>query len=311
MTADVLIYRLYRLRRLIVAAVLPPLLVVLVIATVKPALALVLLPVAILGPLANVVFYPRVTGENLTVSLALALCLALVATIGPDIGIFGIILRLLGLVVLFALVLTLLSGRISGWLSGGEAQSIVVRAKARSKLAAEELRAGLCYFPGRSDPAVQCGPLDQKRQFAVVKKLLMPIGSAKFAGATMDIELTAAIVEQTPTSHEVSVRLQDAEPDDPWNTMRHEFEPLRRGTKVTYQETAIVSSREAWSMWLLDYHADYLAADIERAEGRSPRANYSFNTRLLLVDLLGLVFPGSKVPPMAANAGLPTDGQDA
>ncbi|MBY4895193.1 hypothetical protein KUL25_20720 [Rhodobacteraceae bacterium N5(2021)] len=99
-----LLYRLFRLRRLICVAILLPMLSVAIVYLLKGPVALALAPIAVLVPVAHVLWYPNARMETLPVSISLSFVLILGGMIGPDVGLVGLALRLAGIAVLGGLL---------------------------------------------------------------------------------------------------------------------------------------------------------------------------------------------------------------
>lgn len=300
MSLRVLGYRAYRLRRLILLAIVPPALVVLALAAMKGPGAFVFLVLAVGLPLLHALRYPTAWTETLVVSGVLAVLLALAGTIGPDVGLPGLALRLVGLGLLgFALFL---AGTViaAGLLERGTPRAVLTKASRRSRLPLEEIKPRITLWPGRKDARTTCGAADAEGAFLVTLHHKMSDLSEQ-GYQDFDIELYAQILEDTETAHEVmsvAVRAPDlleteedeaapAEKPAPLIAVtRYEFRPLARGTRVTLAERGVdMTPLMALGYWLQDYHADYLTDEIDRAEGRRPRANRSTAQEQMVVDI--------------------------
>jgi hypothetical protein len=186
------------------------------------------------------------------------------------------------------------------------------RARRRSRLAPDALKAAITLYPGRSDARVTCGAADEDGAFPVTIRHtiadLSPDGSAPF-----DVLLYAQVLESAPDHHEVmsieagrsgedEAEALDAQlremmeeagmepepkPDPVISVTRHQFRPARRGgTVVEIAERGGSLPRGlALGFWLQDYMADYLTDEVDRAEGRAPRANRFGPQDHLIVDL--------------------------
>jgi hypothetical protein len=311
MGIDVFAYRLYRLRRLIAVAVAFPVLVVLAIAALKGPAAFVLLVLAVGAPLAHALRYPNAWTETLAVSFTMAVLLALAGTIGPGLGLVGLALRLGGLVLLGLVLLMAMGALLPRLLLGGPQQPVQARARRRSRLSPEALKAAITLYPGREDPRASCSDADEDGAFAVCIRPEMPALDPA-ARATAEIRLFAQVLTSTPERHEVMSVEDDgraeAEDVDPGEEVedafggagpdqaaeaepeititRHDFVRLRRGTRVEVSERGAVMPRGlALGFWLQDYMADHLTDEIDRAEGRRPRANRAAPHEQLSVDL--------------------------
>lgn len=314
MGIDVFAYRIYRLRRLLGVAVALPVLVVAGIAALKGPAAVVLLVLAVGAPLAHVLRYPNAWMETLTVSLTVAVLLALAGTIiGPDLGLDGLALRLAGLVALGFVLLLALGAVLPMLLLGGTERPVQAWARRRSRLTPEALKSAITLYPGRDDPRVTCSPADADGAFAVSIRHEMPARDPS-APATAEIRLFAQVLSSTPERHEVMSVEDDGlseveafDPDEEFGDVlddaglgqetetetepaitvtRHSFVPLRRGTRVEVCERGAVMPRGlALGFWLQDYMADHLTDEIDRAEGRRPRANRAAPHEQLIVGL--------------------------
>ncbi|MEL6167967.1 MAG: hypothetical protein AAFR35_04705 [Pseudomonadota bacterium] len=305
MTRAVMFYRFYRLRRLLVAVVVPPALVVLIIAALKGPAAFALLPLALGIPVWHAVRYPTSWLESVAISVTLAIVLAISGTIGPDVGLIGLMLRLVGLGILaFGLFLGL-SLVLSDLLVRGPEQEITARATRRSSLDPETLKARITLYPGRADDMVICGSPDGDGMFPITLKHRMSVLSdedttldAAYADdptvtvggpedpGMFDINLFGVVITSDATTHEV-MSIEDG--GDVPSVTRYLFKPLKRGTRVTIEERgAPMSLGMRIGFWLQDYIADYLTDEVDRAEGREKRANRFQVQDQFLVDLAGL-----------------------
>ena len=322
MTADVLLYRLYRLRRLILVAVLPPALVVVAVASAKGPAALVLLALAVGVPLAHALRYPNVWFETLSVSLVLSVLLALAGAIGPDVGILGLALRLIGLFLLGAVLFLAAVALLPALLAAGPPRPITARARRRTRLSPAEAKARITLHPSREDDRVSCGAPDADGTFAVSIRHSVPslTGSEP---EPLEILLFAQVLTSTDSVHEVMSVTAGAQPpagpcgqadsgdgqggkndaldDDapPEITVtRHVFTPGRRGTLVELAETGPGMTRFlALGFWLQDCLADHLTDEIDRAEGRAPRANRFAPQDQLVADLARALVGPQPVQP--------------
>ena len=308
MAADVLFYRLYRLRRLILVAALPPALAAGAVAAVKGPAALVLLVPAVGVPLAHALRYPNAWTETLAVSLAMSVLLPLAGTIGGAVGLPGLALRLAGLGALGVVLFLLASRAVPALLRRGRARRITAHARRRTALPLDAAREAVTLHPGREDGKVSCGQADADGTFPVTIRHRMP-ALAVGEEAGFDVLLYAQVLESTDTVHEVmSVEAgpvaptpgpggpdaqggeradaQDDEPAPEVCFVRHVFTPGARGTLVEVAETgAEMTPFLAFGFWLQDGMADRLTDEIDRAEGRPPRANRFAGQDQLVVDL--------------------------
>lgn len=286
----VMSYRLFRLRRLVAAGLTPPLLVWLLVYAAKGPVAMALLPLALLPVPAHVLRYPNAWMETLALSFTVASLLGLAATIGPDVSLFGLAFRLLGLAVLGLVCLAVLSLGIMALLGLGRARSFTTRSRRFSRLDPESLRSRITLFPGRSDPKVTCGPANADGMFDITLHHLLPgsFEEGTDSEAPFDIKLMGLIVDQSDTHHD----LISIDPDTQDTTAtRFHFEPTEGGTYVTLEERAVpLPFGYRAGYWLQDYLADYLTDEIERAEERTPVANRFASQEHLIFELAGAVF---------------------
>ena len=317
MAADVLFYRLYRLRRLILVAALPPALAIGAVAAVTGPAALVLLVLAVGVPLAHVLRYPNAWTETLAVSLVMSVLLPLAGTIGGDVGLPGLALRLAGLGALGGVLFLLASWAVPALLCRGRAREVTARARRRTALPADAAKAAVTLHPGREDGKVSCGQADADGTFPVTIRHRMP-GLAAGEEAGFDVLLYAQVLESNETVHEVmsveagpvapmagpggpaadGAKREDAQDDEPAPEVcfvRHVFTPGARGTVVEVAETgAEMTPFLAFGFWLQDGMADWLTDEIDRAEGRPPRANRFAGQDQLVVDLVRVVAGGRR-----------------
>lgn len=283
MNVDLFLYRVHRLRRLIILAALPPMIVVLLIWLFAPGLAWALLPFAVLCPMAHAVFYPNMQDETLAVSLTLTVVFALIGLIAPSIGWISAFFGLIAL--LFVAFLMFMFFSLYPVLSfiRGDRETPVLKARAKSKLPLEDLRKAITFYPGRHDRFVDCGAPNSDGAFPVQMRVFAPSGSDE---DTTEVELEAVITEQGPDVHEIESGVAG---EDDFSIVRHEFKERRKGTLVIMEERPMVLPKSQYfGMWLTDYMADYLTAEIERAEESPPRANRSFPPKMMIGDIAKL-----------------------
>ncbi len=307
MTLTLLTYRLFRLRRLIVLSILPPVAVVLVLAALKGPAALVFLVFAIGAPLAHILRFPNSWLESVAISLTTAILLGVAGTIGPDVGLVGLAFRIFWLAILGIVLFFILSTRVPEWFDFGEAKAFTARTSRFTKLDAETVKKAITLYPGRTDDKVVCGEPDSDGVFPITFKHQMQVMDLGFevdtadaeemniaADGSFDLELFGVVVKSTPELHELISIMPDSEE----TTMtRFHFKPKRRGTKVTMEERGIPMSRGyAFGFWLQDYIADYLTDEVDRAEGRTPRANRFQSQDQLIVSMAEAFFAIFKGP---------------
>ena len=297
MTANVLLYRLWRLRRLIAVAILPPLMVTALSLPAGHAAPGLFVALSVLVPLAHVLAYPKDWAETMTVSLVLAFTLWLASGIDPDAGLLSVALRTIGLSAL-ALVLFLFTIMPMGLILalGPMRESGHVRATGHSRLPTAELKSAITLYPGRKDARTTCGPADAdgvfavetRHEFARVDGVCTGEPDDTFdADGTMAVRFSASVVSTGEDHHEV---ITFEEPGGAIEASRHAFEATGSGTRVTVEETtAGLTGGMALGFWLQDYLADHLTDEIDAAEGRAPRANRAFPQTSLFIDILGWI----------------------
>ncbi len=302
-------YRLYRLRRLIVFAAIPPLLVWLAIFALKGPAAWALLPLAVLPTTLHVVRYPSVWFETMAVSVTTVVVLGLAGTISGDVGPVGLVFRTLGLAVVAFLVFMVAVSVLPGWLSGGPESVRSYRVRRWSRLDAATLKDRITLYPGRNDERAECGPAREDGIFEVTLKNRLAYDDywpdlptvddpedededgAAFEKVTpdadgtipFDITLYGIVLESTPERHDV-VFVEDGVAQT--STTRHRFRKGRRGTRVELLERGTPMSRgNQLGFWLQDYAADGLFDDVCRAEGRARIAIRADAHRQLVMDI--------------------------
>lgn len=327
------IYRIYRLRRLALVASLPPVLVVLGVGALKGPAALALLPLALGAPIAHLIRYPTAWMETVVVSLITSIVVALAGTIGADVNLVGLVLRIVALALMAFVLFLGLSSVLPGWLIAGEPRPHVAQTRKWSRLPPGELKAAITLYPGRQDERVTCSAPDEDGAFAVTVHQQVA-GICDDMPEAFDIEMFAQVLTSTQSEHEVMcVEAEDTdeaieeafaeageEMDDELrealaamreeaeNTppavavSRHTFHAARRGgTVVEVAETSTVMSRGmAFGFWVQDYYADHLTDEIDRAEGRPARSNRSSPQAQMIVDLARL-FVRNRTPEAPAE----------
>ena len=297
-----LMYRLFRLRRLYLAAMILPALAVVLVSLFKGPIAFVFLIFAILLPLLHVIRYPNACTETLAVSATLTLLIGVAGTIGPDVGLLGLALRILGLAVLGFIGFFASSTLIPFALDLGPAKPVFAKARRSSALAAAELRKAITLYPGRIDDRVECGAADEKGVFPITLKHQAPSleflddPESEVVEEDFHIELFGVVLSSTDDSHEV-VCMQDESEDT--TTTKYTFVSRKNGTTVEIAEYgAPMSPGYAFCFWLQDYIADYLTDEVDRAEGHASRANRFHSQDQLLFDLARLFVgkPGGTEP---------------
>ncbi|MEO1677393.1 MAG: hypothetical protein AAFU80_04455 [Pseudomonadota bacterium] len=264
-TLGIAFYRLIRLRRLIVFAAVPPVLVLLVLALVKGQAAFYLLPLAVGLPFLHALRFPTAWIETLSVSITLAIALVVAGTVRAGLGLDELALRLLALGALAAVIFVIISLLLPVVLSRGEEVPVIGRASRRVRLTPDEARARLSLYPGRSDGQVTCGDLQEDGVFDVT---LHPLGTPD---AAFDLQFYAVILEDAAGT--LDIMAVEEETKETTRT-RSTFTPARRGTRVDICETgAMMPWGLALGYWLQDHMADSLADEVARAEGRRSRAN--------------------------------------
>ncbi len=312
----ILAYRLYRLRRLIVAAMILPLLVVGLIALLKGPAAMAFLPFAVLLPLAHVLRYPTSWMETFAVSFTLSILLGLAGTIGPDVGTAGLISRMVGLGVLGFILFMFFVTVTPNLLGVGASKPMTVRARRISTLDPATLKEKIALYPGRKDDKVICGPAGDDGVFEITYKHRME-GFADFAfdsnevsdeelrdmgftrtqfeemtaedPSAFNVTFNAVVVASTPETHDI-IAIEPLGTDT--TATRYTFTPRKSGSTITMEErTPPMAGGMRFGFWLQDYIADFLTDEVDRAEGREQRANRFTDHGQLIVDIAKLFVP--------------------
>ena len=287
---DLLLYRLFRLRRTIIAGILPCLATVLIVSSRTGQTHELLVLLAIALPTTHVVLYPNNWSETLAVSVSLSLGLGLAATIPADMGGIGLLFRLALLLLLTASAFLLLVVPFSLLAMAGPLREFRGAATRVSRLSADELRAAVTLYPGRQSTRLICGAPDEDGIFPVHMHIRMdPLTFETAKDCTPDIEheIRASIASSGPDHHHVFFA-----DGDRIGATRHTFEAHGAETRVTMWESGgEMALGEHLGMWLTDYLADYLTDEIDRAEQRAPRANRAFAHKQLVVDMANFLVP--------------------
>ncbi|MDA8587008.1 hypothetical protein N9L47_12220 [Rhodobacteraceae bacterium] len=299
---DILLYRLFRLRRTLVLGIFPSLTTVLAIGLYSGETYSHLIALAVLIPVAHVVVYPNNWTETLAVSLILSVCLGLATFIPPHLDTGPLLIRAFGLSFLWIVLFFILIVSLGHLESAGPTSDKPVRTSAWSGLPPDVLRKTLTLYPGRKDDNVTCGEADAEGRFPVTIRQV-------FTPPTYSIDLTPemeeigmsqdgvieshghAVIHSTgPDHHEVFHF--DAETDEV-SVSRYSFHDLEeKGTRVVLEEAGIaLSIGNHFGMWLSDFLTDYLTHGIDAAEARRPRANRAFAHRQLVVDIANVIIP--------------------
>jgi hypothetical protein len=281
MYLNVMVYRLFRLRRLILVSVLPPCLAVLAIYVVKGPSALYLLPFALLGPGLHILRYPNAWTESLAVSLTLSVVLGLAGTVGTDVGLIGLSLRLVGLGVVGVIVFLAVSTLGAGLLFFGPEKEFTVSAHRKSRLDPATLKKRITLYPGRVDDRVSCGQAREDGVFPVTMK--HQISDLSDAGSEqIDVTYFGFVLTDRPELHELIAIPGDG---GDTSTTQHSFIEQRKGTIVNLSERSLPVTYGFFAgYWLQDYLADHLTDEIDHAEGRAMRANRFQKHDMLLLD---------------------------
>ena len=308
MSMQIVLYRLYRLRRLLVVAAVPPLLVWLVIFALKGPAAWALLPFALLPTTLHVLRYPNIWNETMAVSVTTVVVLALAGTISANVGIAGLALRVAGLGLLAFLVFMVAVAVLPFKLMGGPESKRTYSARATSHLDVPTLKERITYYPGRKDERVECGPEREDGVFEITLKHRMvafDCGMGQISAEDLeddeelqdfvlpepdengeipfDITMYAVVLQSTEDCHDV-VFIEEGSKET--TTTRHRFRAGRKGTHVELTETgAPMSTGMHFGFWVQDYMADHLTDEIARAEGRDSPANRFQSQGQLVVDI--------------------------
>ena len=307
MSLDVLVYRIFRLWKVIVLGVVFPLATVWTASIHNGSDYPVLMTLAVLIPGFHAIRYPGMWQETLIVSLILSLCLWLATMIEPGLTTGEMVWRVFWLIVMaFVLFLGAITP-VSMLTIIGPKQVLTARAVQRSRLDADSLRAALPLFPGKVGPRINCGPADEEGRFSVTIEPC-PVETVNYEiqpeyGYVDDDDPGLETVENENASCTFHAVVHDSGPGhheiftyfDPGEigVQRHTFKPLKgRGTEVTVEETGHrLPVVQIFGFWLIGYMADHLTHELDMAEGRTPRANRAFPQKQLVVDIANFVLP--------------------
>ncbi|MEM9795135.1 MAG: hypothetical protein AAF919_01510 [Pseudomonadota bacterium] len=270
MTSRLALYRLFRLRRLIGVASGVPTLLLLFFALFAGWEALLLLPLTIGLPLAHALRYPNEWVETILLSALLVAGIYLTGVIGVFLGPVGKAVLVLLVVAIAVGLFIWLSERVPDWLDQGVEEPLMVTARARSRRPLAELRDKIVLTPGRRDARVTCHQPDDDGLFKVTYHFETPTVGG-FALMTNPVSFKVRQEVDEPECHEVRVV---GETGNDVSALRTSFAKTWRGTAITMEEIAEpMTKANAVGFWLMDGLADYLTDELDRAEGRPPRAN--------------------------------------
>lgn len=299
---DILLYRLYRLRRMLVLGIVPSLATVWAISLYSGQFYPVLAALAVLVPVAHAITYPNNWSETLAVSIVLSVCLALATYNPPELAIRDVFMRAFWLTFLWFVLFLIVINPIATLCNCGPVSDKPFRASKQSRLPAEELRKTLTYYPGREDEKVTCGEADAEGRFPVTIRQVFtphtysddPIPELEEVGISpdglMETHGHAVINFSGPDHHEVFYF--DSE-NDFVTVCRYSFLDLGPiGTRVVLEEAGTpLTMGQRFGMWVTDFLSDYLTDCIDTAEGRSHRANRAFVHKQLVVDIANIIVP--------------------
>ncbi|QMU57821.1 MAG: hypothetical protein GKR98_06195 [Boseongicola sp.] len=309
MTFEILMYRILRLRRLIVFSSLLPWIVALTyIADWGPFGAGIVAVIALL-PVVHLVFYPNAWMETVSVSITSALVLTGGVFIDPAMSSEQIGQRMFGLTILGTILFFMMTVVVGFCTELGPRRTFVLRSSERSSLDIEPLRRAITLYPGRRDDRVDCGEPNAEGIFPITLYLQgisssnsgdeqITVGDAQTVtedGIVLpEMDMSGLIAKSNDAVHEVNTFTNDGQDQ---GLCRHEFSRRGNQTIVEYQEYA---SGLTWAirfgMYLQDYLTDYLVSEIDAAEGRSPRALRSEPIHQLVVDIARKWFPPEPGP---------------
>lgn len=305
MLLNLISYRLFRLRRLIVLTMLPTVLAFSMVFAQVAQPELLGLGLVACFPLIHVLVYPGQWMETIAVSVASVAMIFAVPhldfTLPPVMRALWFALFLTLMMVLFCAVIWV----ICVTMMKGPTRRVTLRSTATSKLAPEVLKEAITLHPGRDDDYVTCYPPDADGLFRAILHLqnivaapdqkeleALPdsVHTITDAGEVeTDAFLTCKIEKSTETEHHVV--FHTGEDLVPGVTIHH-FEAFAGGTRVTVMENSQpMPVLVTLGMWLEDYATDYLVCEIERAERAPPISNRNRTLRQFVVDLAWLMKP--------------------
>ncbi|KIT15822.1 hypothetical protein [Jannaschia aquimarina] len=268
MALRVLLYRLYRLRRLVLSAITLPLLLAIVIAGFAGGWTYGLLPLALL-PAAHALRYPHEWSETLMVSAVLMAVIYPLGIVGTFLGPFGLIVlfcvALAGGVALFAWLTQI----VPEWLNEGPAEAVTLEARTRSRLSVATLRERVLLRPGRRDARITCGAADAGGKFSVTCTF-PPMRRGGFELQAAALRFRARREEDAGGWDEVRTVSDDGKDV---SALRLRFRKTVLGTLIEAEEvTEPVTRGHAIGLWLVDGLADLLTDELDRAAGRPVRS---------------------------------------
>ncbi|MGR3435899.1 MAG: hypothetical protein ACU0CO_13585 [Shimia sp.] len=268
------IYRLWRLHRRIALEAAIVAIFLLVLAVFVGRDALFFAPLAVIAPVAHALAYPHAWEEGLVVATLTGAGALMLASIGADVGLAGLVVRLVVVAGLLLALFCAASLRID-LLHGGPEREVRARARAVTLMDAETLRHGICHRPGHVFGRISCGEADPEGWFPIA--LAARMSSTTLLGEeTVETVLDARLVEDLPTRVTVETRLHGSD-DLPIRETRS-FRPLSVGplaaTLVTVEEEVDrMPFGLALGLWLTRPGADALTEALDAAEGVAMRAN--------------------------------------
>lgn len=296
---DILAYRLFRNRRVILLGLIPALATLSAVQSYTGQANLLWLVIGLAVPVWHALIYPNNWTETLAVSVATSACVVLAAIIPPDLETGALFMRYFWLVLGWFAIFFVLVWPFSLLGVSGPVSCPPIGAAAVSRLDAETLKAAMTYYPGRKDNRVICGPADEDGRFPVTLRQEFTVLSFEDEAASdrhgvdadgvLENHGTAVVHSTGPDHHEIFY-FEDATTVTACN---FRFIDLGdQGTRIVIEEVGTPLHAGQWfGMWISDYLADYLTDHIDAAEGRAPRANRAFRHKQLVVDLANVIVP--------------------
>jgi len=261
-------YRLFRLRRLIAVATVPPVLTAYLLGRVGPEDMLVFAAVVCAAMALHAVIFPIVILETLALSLSLS---AVLAMFSWETGMLGFWTLLGAGVLLF--VISMVIQILLGWLQTlgplfkfSPATQLVIACPIA------DARRTIPYRPDQDIERRSCGPADPEGRFTVTSQSIsldLETGEDTLVGWEME----AKIIEDSPSSQTTLSWFNS----DEAGVTTHQFEPHPHGCRVGVIEPETeMTIGMALCFWMQDFMADHLqaqksglGAQIDRAASRA------------------------------------------
>lgn len=280
LSANDILYRLWRLRRLIAVAIVLPLPFLAFAMFLGAAVGTWMIPIWVVMVLAHAVVFPHAWSELIALGLSFSVAFVF-APLWALLGL-GWILGYPAAVVLIFFTWMALSTRLFQ-LEAFSSPVATLRFKARVPLDLEATRAAFFLRPDAVVGHYQCGPADDGGVFEVTP-LDMPTVAPMVNESLLEEEdcevetpepfsFLAKVTAASDTRQETII-IADFSQDDPEvQSTVQELKPTRRGTIYEKRETGTgMGLFSALGFWLGDVETDYFVDTVDRATGAKPRS---------------------------------------